>query len=354
MLGGQSGGSTSGDGQPSRHVAGLDSIRMICALWVVFGHFGFLPLTTGIDRSSRLGLVVDTLVNVSICGPAAVIVFFVISGFCIHYAYRDGRAIPLKAFYARRYVRILAPMSAAILLGWPLGVDLALLNDSILWSLLCEEIYYFLYPALLGLRRRFGWPRMIALAYGLSLLVVLTNPSAGNYASYGPGLNWLLGLPCWLLGCGLAEAAPLATPARRRIWLWRVGIFGASALACGLRFHSPLKYPWTLNLFAFLTFLWLRREIAYFREHAPPAWLERSGQFSYSLYLTHLHVHALYLLIGIPFLGAVLNWAVSTSFIVGCAYVFYRVIEKPSHELARKLGRRLLPSPPPALLLSER
>jgi peptidoglycan/LPS O-acetylase OafA/YrhL len=340
--------------EDARHVAGLDSIRFVCALWVVFGHFGFFPLTTGIDMTHPVSRRIGAVVNNFVSGPAAVIVFFLISGFCINYAYRDGRAIPLKSFYARRYVRILAPMGAAIALGFPLGINLGLLNDSILWSLLAEEIYYFLYPLLHALRRRFAWPRIIAVAYVFSLLVVLRDPRALNYASYGPFLNWLLGLPCWLLGCYLAELPTPKTPSISRIWLWRGGVWAASVVASGLRFHSPLRYPWTLNLFALLVFFWLRREIAYRREHAPLGWLEQAGLFSYSIYLTHLHAHALFVLIGIPFLGSTLHWAVQTGFILAFCYTFYRLVEKPSHALARKLGRRLLSNPAPTLLPSGR
>jgi peptidoglycan/LPS O-acetylase OafA/YrhL len=165
-----------------RHVAGLDSIRFICASWVLFGHLGFFPLTDSFDRATRVGYVVRGFFGNLFCGPAAVIVFFVISGFCIHYPYRDGRPLALKAYYSRRYVRIFVPMVAAIALGVPLRLHLEFLNDSILWSLLAEEIYYFLYPlAFVPLRRRAGWRPIIAVAYALSLLVALTNPYAGNY-----------------------------------------------------------------------------------------------------------------------------------------------------------------------------
>jgi peptidoglycan/LPS O-acetylase OafA/YrhL len=322
------------------HVGGLDGIRFVCASWVVFGHFGFAPFTQGIDRSHPLGLAVSVLFNNLFSGPAAVIVFFVISGFCIHYPFRDGHPIPLRAYYTRRYLRVLIPMAAAILLAAPLRIDLM---HSVLWSLICEEIYYLLYPlVLVPLRRRMRWWPIIAVSYVLAFAVVLSNPRLGNYGEHGPALNWILGLPCWLLGCQLAESLPFRTPSRLGIWTWRAGILGLATVCSVLRFHSPLTYPWTLNWFALAAFFWLGRETAYFAAHGGSAWLEKNGKWSYSLYLTHYQARVFYGLVGLPFLGHLLDWILRTGFIYGCSYAFYRLVEKPSHEFARTIGRRLL------------
>src|ERR1700737_465476 len=53
--------------------------------------------------------------------PAAVIFFFVISGFCIHFPNRNGVVMrSWKLYYARRYLRTLIPMMAALGLALPL------------------------------------------------------------------------------------------------------------------------------------------------------------------------------------------------------------------------------------------
>ena len=123
------------------------------------------PLIENVDLGHLPGRLSRALYNNAASGPAAVIVFFVISGFCIHFPFRRATSVtPLAPFYARRYLRILIPVAAAIFLSRPLGVNLGLLGGSILWSLICEEIYYGLYPWLLRLRNRFGWRRMIAVS----------------------------------------------------------------------------------------------------------------------------------------------------------------------------------------------
>ena len=140
-------------------------------------------------------------------GPAAVIVFFVVSGFCIHYPFSRTLRIPSLVGYAtRRYLRIGIPLAVAVAVSPSLGVKLDLFHDSVLWSLAAELVYYTLYPALLALRRHgVTWRWMFASSFAVALLLAATDPIAKNYPSWGLGLNWILGLPCWLAGCELAE-----------------------------------------------------------------------------------------------------------------------------------------------------
>jgi peptidoglycan/LPS O-acetylase OafA/YrhL len=157
--------------------------------------------------------------------------------------------------------------------------------------------------------------------------------------------NWVLGLPCWLLGCALAEADWGKPPGLRELWAWRGGVWFASAVASVLRFHSPIKDPWTLNIFAILVAVWLAKEISRARVDPPSGLLERAGKWSYSIYLVHLHGDALYARLGLPYLGDLLQWLVKTSFALLVCYAFYRVVEKPSHEFARYIGKKLLAAP---------
>ncbi|MBW4522011.1 MAG: acyltransferase [Scytolyngbya sp. HA4215-MV1] len=327
-------------------VSGLDSLRFVCAMWVFFSHGADPPLVDALNPDSPIGLMARVLYNNFWNGPAAVIIFFVISGFCIHYPHTGTlKSLHLAEFYSRRMLRLLLPVAVAIPLSSAIGIKLDLFQESILWSLLAELIYYLLYPGLrvIHLRCR-SWAPIIVVAYAASLAVVLTNPTAGNYPSYGAALNWLLGLPCWLLGCALAESVrrqALPTISQGALWLWRVGILGLAWGSRSLQLHSPIGYPWTLNLFALVVAAWLLREISFRRITSPTAWLEWAGNWSYSLYLLHPAAGAFCDRIFPTMLHGWLHWILLCSFVLATCYLFYLVVERPSHLLARHISRSL-------------
>ncbi len=328
----------------TNRVAGLDAIRAVCAIWVVMGHFEPPPLTAGIDKSTLLGWVVSGIFNNLWNGPAAVVVFFVISGFCIHYPFSHSLRIPSILEYAtRRYVRIGVPLAGAIALSPHFGVKLELFHDSILWSLAAELVYYTIYPALLVLHRQgISWSKIFVATFVAALLVAMDNPIAKNYPSYGLWLNWILGLPCWILGCLIAEqTANRTTSNTTSIWRWRGWVWTASAVCSVLRFHSPIGYPWSLNLFGILAGYWLRLEIFRYQNRKPWAFLEWMGTWSYSIYLVHVLAISALSRMELPNLGYGINWLVAMSFILACSYLFYLCLEYPGHLLARSLGRAL-------------
>src|SRR5438105_9261680 len=129
------------------------------------------------DTSTRVGWLAKGLYAATINGPAAVIVFFVVSGFCIHYPYRNGEALRPLQYYPRRYLRILLPLAGAIALANSVGVELSLFDGTVLWSIVCEEVYYLLYPFLLPLQSRYGWGTLIALAFAGATVVAWTDPN---------------------------------------------------------------------------------------------------------------------------------------------------------------------------------
>lgn len=320
-------------------IASLDSLRFVCALTVAVAQTGAPPFAPG-PESGLFGAVWPA--------SAAVICFFIISGFCIHHSVQGapGRrpaALFTPGFFIQRYCRIIPPLSVAVLLAGPLGVGLDLLYGPLLWALLAELFYYSVYPALLTLRRRLpSWTPLIFVAFLIGLLVATTNPAAGPYGSFGPALNWLVGLPCWLLGCQLAEAvarrrhAPRIAPAT--LWGLRLAVWGAFLLCALLRHHVGIGYAWTLNLVAPLATLWIYAEIMSAALRPPPAWLERAGLWSYSLFLTHA-ITAAWLDAAIGFdPDHLLGWGLRLGVILGAAYLFHLAVEGPTHRLARLLG----------------
>ena len=334
-------------------IRGLDAIRFVCALWVVLGHYN-VPLPYGSDGGSSLARAVDSFLHSVFYGPPAVIIFFVISGFCIHYPFRRGEMPDWREYYARRYVRIGVPLLAAAGIIFLMGPRLTQLEQSVMWSLYAEIIYYTIYPLLRFARFRFGWPALLAVSAVGVVAVVLHDPTAKAFNVYGPAVTWILGLPCWLLGCLLAERSDVLTAAPvRGIALWRVGIW-VMACVCGvLRFHSPVSYIYTLDPFGILVFFWLQQEIRHNRWKAPFGPLERAGAWSYSLYLMHHPAHWAYdrltALSGLHLPGRALSWVLQIAFALAFSYLFFRLVESPSHWLARqfKRGRRGPDAPAP-------
>jgi peptidoglycan/LPS O-acetylase OafA/YrhL len=332
------------DRKVDTRVRGLDTIRFFLAIWVTIGHF-WVPLD--LDKSSLVGKAIIGLQTNFVNGPAAVIVFFIISGFCIHYPYRYKKELLLLPYFSRRHLRIWIPIAVAVICGMPLGVKFPLLERSILWSLLAEEIYYLIYPILLGLRRRFGWQKILLFTYLCASAIVAGNPTINDYPSYGPYLTWLLGLPCWLLGCCLAEKADrlrdIASIVEVNIWKWRFGAWLLSFICIVMNFHSPVKHGITLTLFAVFAFHWLQKEIINYQSYPPLPILENAGKGAYSIYLFHLVTPPLYRALNLPIFNPTLQWFVQLFFALILCYVFYLLVEKPSHALARKVGEFFSP-----------
>jgi peptidoglycan/LPS O-acetylase OafA/YrhL len=334
-------------GEPARaaRIRGLDSIRFIAAAIVMFAHTGQPPLREGIDTHTLAGRALDGFLGNTSSSAAAVIAFFVISGFCIHYAHAGTNQIrSLSEYYARRYIRILIPALAALAAAAALKLEMSLFDKSILWSVAAEIIYYSLYPLLLAARRRVGsWLPLIGVSFVLSAMVAATDPTAGAYPVFGLKLNWLLALPCWLLGCWLADLQTAGRTAWAEKWLWPLrGATWAAMIACSiLRYHSPIGYPWTLNLFAILVTAWLAAELTHFGKAKPIGWLEWAGQWSYSLYLTHKLTYILLAPLYLEGLGLIPGWTIRFGLLLAGAYVFYLAVERPSHHLARVAGRKL-------------
>jgi peptidoglycan/LPS O-acetylase OafA/YrhL len=238
-------------------------------------------------------------------------------------------------------LRILIPVLVAIPISWSVDVRLSLFEESILWSLVAELIYYCLYPGLRLAALAWSWRTLVIISFLGAFAVALTHPTALRYPSFGSGLNWALGLPCWLLGCVLAESIrngkkPAISPSR--IWMWRLALYAAGMICIALRFRNQaaIGFPWTLNLFALVAVMWLRREIAFYQIHAPNRLLEWAGLWSYSLYLMHMPAKPFFEALQLPNLGYFFNWTILCLFVLAFCYAFYLIAERPSHEIARR------------------
>ena len=180
---------------PSGRIRGLDAIRFVCAFWVVMSHNSGIGVLHQHVSGSFLWRAMQGLWNLSFNGAAAVMVFFVISGFAIHYPFRHGETPAWGEYFWRRYIRIGVPVVVAVLLLWFAGPVPTGLEKGVLWSLYAEAIYYTLYPVLMIGRRRLGWRTLLALSAGAALLLILRNPHQKDFHEQGIALTWVLGLP---------------------------------------------------------------------------------------------------------------------------------------------------------------
>jgi peptidoglycan/LPS O-acetylase OafA/YrhL len=339
-------------GESKDRVQGLDSMRFICGLSIVFYHYGGLVPHSCLPSDHGLfGMLTRGALTSLLNGPAALIIFFVISGFGIHFASRRSLTVDVPSFWSRRFIRAGGPALIAFFLWIWSGVKLSPEEPGPFWSLICELEYYLLYPLLVVLRRRFGWWPMILVAqifaYGFAFAHVADIQKwYGGYAAFGPW-NWVMGLPCFLVGCWLAESFErFPEPSTARMWLTRGFVFALTVAIDIVRYHSGSIYfsnPFTLNLFAIVACFWLGLEVAYRRKHPAPRVLEWAGYWTYSLYLVHPAVPGL--LVALLWLRPVLTSVGGSIFAIACAvvlaYPFHLAIEAPFYRLAIKVSRRL-------------
>lgn len=323
---------------------GLDSLRFFAALWVMMRHGAMLPLTEGAG-DEHLPQTVDWVWRGAISGPAAVILFFVISGFCIHLPYANGKPFDLGEYALRRFVRLVLPMLAAIVL-WRLFHGMGDFSKDWLsgipaWSIVAELIYYCLYPLLRRIPRN-PWKPMFLLAFAIGLVFGLaTQPRSNiNYCAWGYRADWILGLPMWLLGVVLADwKGVLPSPSTRRIWIERGIAVALGSVATVLAWQRIAGHHLTLNLVGLFAAWWIRDELGYHRTHPPVALFEWGGTWSYSLYLVHTVAFAVYPRLRIPFFGYLADWIIKMAFVLIMTYVFHLLLERPSHRLAQRLAR---------------
>jgi peptidoglycan/LPS O-acetylase OafA/YrhL len=269
-----------------------------------------------------------------------------VSGFCVHRPYAMGRPLAVGPHLARRFVRVCPPLFAAMLLSQLVAGRLLIGN--VLWSLICELIYYAIYPALFILIKRCGWYAVLGAAFAGAVAMRLElGRDFGNYVDYGYALTWLIGLPCWLTGCYIAEKVDIArpSPSKRGLWGIRIGVWALGMVLSMLRFHTPIDFKWTLDFFAIPGGIWFVAEMRAARNSGLPAWMERAGAWSYSLYL--FHEVGMYLVDATFPDSAGASWSIFLKWLLtvvagfGLSWIMYRVIERPAHDWARWLSKRV-------------
>lgn len=329
-------------GMKRAEIGGLNTLRFMAASFVVLSHGGAFPFAAYFPAHAGLSRILLGIYACAFNGPAAVLVFFLISGFCIHYSFACGMPFRMLPFLTRRMVRISIPVVAALagaaMLGpWAKG-GLYL----VLWSLYCEMCYYVAYPLMRLAFQRTGLLVFTLATLLLSLVLIGLNWHVTYFQDLPIILTSLIMLPAWLGGCILAEMVAKGSDLRlpgNVVW-WRLALWGYATGAELYFFHGGLKMGWpaVLTPFYVFAFFWLTKEIQNFRERGTSAFLEWCGKWSYSLYLIHNIV--IYELLDFPG-SQTLTWAVRVVAIVVSSLAFYGLVEYPAHQLARIAARRV-------------
>jgi peptidoglycan/LPS O-acetylase OafA/YrhL len=332
-------------------------------------------------------------------GWAGVSIFFVVSGFCIHLSFhKQGRE--WRSFFIRRFFRIFPPYFFALLLfaaifsmttfnlklqlfpgsvGWRQffahlflvhnfdPISYWSINPSF-WSIAVEAQLYLLYPVLLMLVAKLGWRRTMVFVAVCELLIDGINGVAAGmegaedfYGFQSPRfifeiasfVHWFAVSPLgywfsWSLGAFIADAflegqrLPLA---KSPIILW-------ATLVAMSYFVRPMS-PFFFVLVAVLTATIISKTLSgtlpkvrvpgFCLKH-----LRKTGLWSYSIYLLHQPLVAIFLLSFATFFPATKDYPllrfsfcmVSWFVIMSLGGVWYRLFELPSIALGKLLIKK--------------
>jgi peptidoglycan/LPS O-acetylase OafA/YrhL len=361
------------------HLAYLDGLRAIAAIYVVAHHAKWQVYGDGLNRHG-----IDAVIcQIFKFGHDSVTMFIMLSGFCLMLPVIKSKGM-LKGgaalFIRKRVKRIVPPyyfalifsgLLIAIFIGhktgtwWDQSVPVTLGGvlahlflvqdlfprytpdiDYPLWSISVEWRIYFLFPLLVFMWQKLGPVLSTCLSFGISIVFA---EAVGHFFNYYPSLQYV---GVFSLGMLAAAIAYWDHPELKKLseLPWKL-----ISVPC---FVTWLAYAWRLpksnyledlifSLFGFCLLLTLakplqRRSVAFYVGAKPIAFL---GTFSYSIYLIHapllqlleqymfsaLHYQPALMFIAFVAIGIPLIVGVSYMFHVACERPFMNV--KPKHEL---------------------
>jgi peptidoglycan/LPS O-acetylase OafA/YrhL len=348
---------------PSGAIPSLDGVRAVAVTLVFAAHSGLEKIVPG-------GL--------------GVTIFFVLSGYLIstlmRIDYAAERRVDYRAFYLRRFLRLMPPLVIVVLLtviaalfsivdpftpgglfsvlfyygnyfviahdfqGVPAGV-------SVVWSLAVEEHYYLFYPPLAALLLRTGRVGTSAGTLGLLCLAVLgwrcwlaTHGASENYLTMATDTR----IDAILVGCLMAlwcnpwlDARPHENPVR-------------DAALIALSFAALIFSLLYRDEFFRMTFRYVLQSCAvavllYFAVAHAKAWpfrwlnarpLVYIGAISYTVYLSH-HIIIEALARHYPELNEIVAALVAVLLTLAVAEPMRRFVEQPCAKIRKRLHKRL-------------
>jgi peptidoglycan/LPS O-acetylase OafA/YrhL len=368
-------------GDPRRFYE-LDSLRGLAALTVVFHHFSRLC-------SPQVVHVIDrTPLRLLIAGHQAVILFFLLSGFVLTLPYKKRGRLNYGPFLLKRVCRIYLPYLGALALAvlcdlhfsnhharydnywinltWSAPVTTRLVLQHILflgnydwsqfntafWSLVYEMRISLVFPflAIAVLRLRTIWLLLAAAVLSLAFFpMAILFSSVLHLSSHDAAINTTLTLhyaAFFLIGSVMANhlhainrwyarLSAVQAGALAIVSLILYGFSGASSIVQRLSIPADL-YDWgaAAGAIMFIIFAMNSRP---FHRFLTSRTIHHLGQISYSLYLIHATI--LFVLIHTLWGRVPIGILLSIYLIVTLAVteIFYRLIERPSMLLGRRL-----------------
>lgn len=358
------------EGDDKTRISFVDMGRAIAALLVVYSHIAH-PWVQVKGEDAPVIEFVETFSSEPMrmatqgIGQIAVPFFFLVSGFIVTpIAIRQG----YRKFALNRFIRVYAPLlfvllltSAALWAGlepqstgqsqeltpWTMFTNWTLVNYilypqvvlmPVAWTMIIEVLFYLILLALLPVLRRAVW-----LAIGIELtfvFVVLASRSELNesWSLFAVNVSYL---PILIIG------QIIWATTSKKIPLWAGGVLGALAWMLYVyadiidvgRIDDSYNLAMSIAVMFFLMGYFAEPKLRQFR-----FWTAMSER-SYSIYL--LHGLGIFVTLGLlrPTVPFAIALPISLLVTAGLVEVSYRGVERPSHDLARRLSRRVGNSP---------
>lgn len=368
---------TPDEGRREAHLGHLDGLRGLAALFVVLHHTW---LTVWPSLYATPSSAVGSATRFLAFGHFAVVVFIVLSGFCLALPIaRSGRLEGgVRGFLRRRARRLLPPYYASFALSlllvwtligrrtgthWDISVPVdwhgytgngLLLGDilgggqinHVWWSVALEWQIYLVFPLLVACWLVFGAAAAGVLGFALAAagwLLVTVVPAVGPFQLAG-SMPWFLGL--FTFGMLAAAIVGRGTPMARTLWEWdrwhAVAAFLAGGIvavcAVGGRITVFAHLPWMdLAVGAATACAILASCRSEGRLRRVLGWrpLVAVGGFSYSLYLIHAPLLQVLWQYELRPFGLdesqtfILLALVGLPLLVGASYLFFLAFERP-------------------------
>jgi peptidoglycan/LPS O-acetylase OafA/YrhL len=367
-------------GDPRRFYE-LDSLRGVAALTVVFHHFSRICSPQAIHVVDR------TPLRLLAAGHQAVILFFLLSGFVLTLPYKKRGRLNYGPFLLKRVCRIYLPYLGALAfavlcdlhfsnqaisdnswINWtwsaPVTVHLVLQHilflgnydwsqfNTAFWSLVYEMRISLVFPfiAIAVLRLRTIWLLLVAAALSLAFFpLAILFSDVLHLSSRDAAINTTLTLhyaAFFIIGSVLANHlhainrwyARLSTVQAAAIAVVSLVLYGFSSASSIIQHFSipAALYDWGVAAGAtmFIIFAMNSRP---FHSFLTSRMIHHLGQISYSLYLIHgtILFILIHTLLGRVPMSILLVIYLSTTLLI--TEIFYRLIERPTMLLGRRL-----------------